>query len=203
MTIICVASYKGGVGKTTTAIHLAAYLQMLAPTLLVDGDAIRASTKWAKRGGGNGLPFMVTPIGQMARHVKNYAHIVIDTEANPSEDDFKEAAEGCDLLVIPAEPETTAKDGLVYTLAKLDAIGHKHHRVLLTKVPPPPQSEGHQLRAGLLADNIPVFKAEIPMLVAFKKASAEGKTVADIRSDRNAWRAWKAYRSVGKEITGG
>jgi chromosome partitioning protein len=156
----------------------------------------------AKRREGKGLPFMVTPVAEMARHVKDYTHIIIDTEANPSEDDFREAAEGCDLLIIPAEPETTARDGLIYTLAKLRDIGHRHHRVLLTKVPPPPQTEGQQLRTALIADKIPVFKAEIPMLVAFKKASAEGKTVADI-SDRNAWRAWRAYRSVGKEIIDG
>jgi cellulose biosynthesis protein BcsQ len=42
------------VGKTTIAIHLAAYLQTLAPTLLVDGDVIRASTNWSKRGDGKG-----------------------------------------------------------------------------------------------------------------------------------------------------
>jgi chromosome partitioning protein len=166
MTIICVASYKGGVAKTTTAIHLAAYLQTLAPTLLVDGDIVRASTKWAGRGQ---LPFKVTPIGQMARHVKDFTHIVIDTEANPSEDDFREAAEGCDFLVIPTEPETTGKDGLIFTLAK---------------VPPLPQTDGQQLRAGLIADKIPVFKAEIPLLVAFKKASAAGTTVDQLK---NGW----------------
>ena len=97
------------VGKATTAIHLAAYLQTLAPTLLVDDDVIRASTKWSKRGDGKGLPFMVMPVAQMALHVKDYTHIVIDTDANPSEDDFKEAAEGCDLLIIPAEPSTTRR----------------------------------------------------------------------------------------------
>ena len=64
------------------------------------------------------------------------------------------------------------------------------------------QTEGQQLRAVLIADKVPVFKAEVPMLVAFKKASAEGKTVADIRN-RNAWRAGKAYRSVRKEIVEG
>ena len=37
--IITVTSYKGGVGKTTTAIHLATYLQTLAPTLLIDGES--------------------------------------------------------------------------------------------------------------------------------------------------------------------
>jgi len=63
--IITVTSYKGGVGKTTTAIHLAAYLQRLAPTLLVDGDAIRSATKWNQRSGDKGLPFKVVTHAQM------------------------------------------------------------------------------------------------------------------------------------------
>ena len=37
---ITVTNYKGGVGKTTTAVHLAAYFQRLAPTLLIDGDPL-------------------------------------------------------------------------------------------------------------------------------------------------------------------
>src|SRR5271165_5276739 len=157
--IITVASYKGGVGKTTTAIHLAAYLQTLAPTMLVDGDIIRAATKWGQRGSGQGLPFKVVPVAQMARHIRDYTHIVTDTEANPSNDDFREAAEGCDLLVIPAEPETMATDGLTFTLSKLREQGNDHYKVLITKVPPKPQTEGAQLRTSLVEHGIPVFKS--------------------------------------------
>ena len=46
--ILTVASFKGGVGKTTSAIHFAAYLQQQAPTLLIDGDPNRSATTWAR-----------------------------------------------------------------------------------------------------------------------------------------------------------
>ncbi len=44
----------------------------------------------------------------MAKHVRNYQHVVIDTGGNPSDEDFRELAEGCDLMVSPAEPEAVA-----------------------------------------------------------------------------------------------
>ncbi len=54
--LITVASFKGGVGKTTTAVHLATYFQLKSPTLLIDGDPNRSATSWARRGE---LPFTV------------------------------------------------------------------------------------------------------------------------------------------------
>jgi hypothetical protein len=46
----------------------------------------------------SGVGALVIPIGQIARHAKDYTHIIIVTEPNPSEDDFKEAAEGCEAV---------------------------------------------------------------------------------------------------------
>ena len=48
--IVTLASVKGGVGKSTCAIHIAAYLRSLASTLLVDSDRIRSCVAWSKRG---------------------------------------------------------------------------------------------------------------------------------------------------------
>src|SRR5689334_7455428 len=199
--IVTVTSYKGGVGKTTTAIHLAAYLQRQAPTLLVDGDAIRSATKWSHRGGDTGLPFKVVTHAQMVSHIRDYTHIIIDTEGNPSDDDFKDLATNCDLLVVPAVPESVATDGLTHTLAKLRSLGNARHKVLLTMVPPKPRTDGQQLRDMLVGQGVSVFTAEIPRLAAFEKAAAEGVPVYSVKDDRNAARAWDAYEAAGKEIT--
>ena len=119
--IVTVASHKGGVGKTTTAVHLAAYLQTLAPTLLLDGDDTRNATAWSQRG--KGFAFKVADKVQAARLARNFTHTVIDTGQRPKQVDLRALAEGCDLLVIPAVPASLDTDGLVLTLQALRQIG--------------------------------------------------------------------------------
>ena len=102
-------------------------------------------------------------------------------------------------MVVPAEPETVATDGLIHTLQKLQSLGNEKYKVLLTKVSPPPRTEGKQLREMLVEEKFPVFAAEIPRLAAFEKAAATGVPVYAVKDER-AVRAWHAYEATGKEI---
>jgi chromosome partitioning protein len=195
--IITVASYKGGVGKTTTSVHLAAYFQNKAPTLLVDGDPNRSATGWLKRGS---LPFKVIDERLLARYARDYQHIVIDTEAHPSEEDMATLVEGCDLLVLPTTPDVLALEALQLTINNLESIGAKSYKVLLTIVPPKPSRDGDEARAMLKKGNVPIFKSQISRLVAFQKAALEGVPV-NLAKDPRAEKGWKEYLAVAKEIT--
>jgi chromosome partitioning protein len=197
--IITVASFKGGVGKTVTAVHLAAYLQGGASTVLVDGDPNRSATGWASRGG---LPFKVVDERQAVRYARDYEHIVIDTEARPNREDLETLAGGCDLLVIPTTPDALALDALLLLVNVLDDIGADRYRILLALVPPRPSRDGEHARFTLSGAGLPLFAGEIRRLVAFQKAALEGVPVYAVKDPR-APQGWQDYSRIGEEIVDG
>jgi chromosome partitioning protein len=130
---------------------------------------------------------------------KEFTHSVIDTGQRPSDADLKALAEGCDLLIIPAVPATMDSDGLRQTIEALQEMNAENYRVLITKSPPPPESEGINLRDALTRAGVPMFAANIPRLKAFERAAAAGVLVSQV-DDPRAARAWEAYESAGKEV---
>jgi chromosome partitioning protein len=195
--IVTVLSSKGGVGKTTTAVHLAAYLQTLKPTLLLDDDKTRNATAWSRRG--SGLPFKVASTTGAARLGAVFTHVVADTGQASGEDTVREAAEQSELVVIPAKPSALDTDGLGQTIRTLQSLGAANFKVLLTMVAPDAAGAAAELRGLLREMNVPVFRAEIPRLKAFEKAAGLGLIVRDVK-DENAARAWAAYVAAGKEL---
>lgn len=91
---------------------------------------------------------------------------------------------------------------LLLTLQKAKAVGlsPSKYRVLLTKVPPPPETDGPELRAQLEAASVPVFRSDIPRLKSFDKAAQAGVPVHAIKDGTSGKRAWAAYEDVAREI---
>lgn len=197
--ILTVVSLKGGVGKTTTSIHLAAFLQTHAPTLLVDNDPNKSATGWAARSE-TPLPFRVVDVNQSLKVGRDFEHVVFDTKARPDREEMKTLAEGCDLMVIPTTPDAMAIEALMGTVEMLKAIGSAQYKILLTIIPPYPERDGEEARAMLHDAGYPLFASGIRDAKAFKQAALQGVIVNQLKGKRSAAACWEDYAKVGAEI---
>lgn len=109
MRTIAIVSQKGGAGKTTLAVNLAAEAARSSVSLIVDTDPQATASRWGQwRGGGDpevvdcGAPSLLA--GKLAKAAELGADLaVIDTP--PHADAMaRQAAHLADLLLIPCRP---------------------------------------------------------------------------------------------------
>ncbi len=195
--IITITALKGGVGKTTTSIHLAAYLQQHAPTLLIDADRNRSALVWSRE---EKLPFMVASQAGATAIVGKYTHIITDTQARPEREELQDLVASSDLLIIPTTPNHLDLDTTIKSTELLETWGAKY-KVLLTQVDSRTKT-GRNARAILEEAKLPLFSTDIPLLVAFERSSGLGVIVKDCNDPRADF-GWAKYQSVGKEVLAG
>jgi chromosome partitioning protein len=192
--IITITALKGGVGKTTTAIHLAAYLQTNAPTLLVDADKNRSALVWSRE---DKLSFTVASQAAATAIIQKYQHIVVDTQARPEPEELKDLTTSSDLIILPTTPNHLDLDATLKAAELLNSW-NANYRVLLTQVDPRTRN-GRSGRDFIEENKLPVFKTDIARLVAFERAPSRGVTIQNY-SDPRAQLGWQQYVAIGKEI---
>ncbi|WP_104992697.1 ParA family protein [Deinococcus sp. NW-56] len=194
---VAVVGRKGGVGKTSTSIHLAAHLAYSGRrTLLIDGDDRGYATTWARSGQ---MPFEVDGVGGLMA-VSQYDAAVIDSQADPSEQEISTLGRHSSVLVLPAIPEAQAVSGLMQTVQVLDQAGVPRDRaaVLLTMDTRQGQATA-EARAALEGAGLHVLEATIRDTVAFRHASGGGTLVHRVGSTPGKM-AWEDYRKVMREL---
>lgn len=192
MKVVSISGFKGGVGKSVTAIHLATFFSEFGQTLLIDGDPNGSAIAWAEQGK---LPFQVVDQKGSMKAIGGNDFIVCDSPARPDSRDLKELKNGSDLLILPTIPDPVSLLPMLQTAAVL--AGSKY-RALIAINPPKPNHDGELMQEELKEAGIPVFATKIRRSIGIPKAALAGLPVRDLQGrDRMAW---LDYQSLGNEV---
>jgi chromosome partitioning protein len=198
--VIAVTNLKGGVAKTTTAVHFAEYLRQFGETVLVDSDPNRSAIAWAGRTAPDNNSFRVINEIQLARYSGKACCYIIDTKARPDVDDLKALIDTATLIVLPT---TTSGDDLrvtAQTAHLLTQVGSTIHRALITKAPTQAGSTDIlEAKKFLETEGVPVFNGWIRQYKVYQYAFLEGVPVCCVKNPK-AHDAWTDYQAVMQEV---
>jgi chromosome partitioning protein len=187
--IVSLLSLKGGVGKTTSAIHLASCAAREdQPVTLYDLDPEGSAQSWHNQAEANKKPLrFAVEFGKMPTS-KTGVHI-IDTPPN-RRDVVLEVARASDFVVIPVAPTGLDVDRLRNTLEELAKLDELNVSILLTKFDDRRSLAKNALEA--LTD-YPVFESRIRNLAKYEQAFAR-----DPKYISEYWNVWDELKEMMK-----
>jgi chromosome partitioning protein len=210
MTIYAVVNTKGGVGKTTAAVHLAAMLANVGTTLLIDGDPQASAATWAAwRKSGGYLQGPVTKcltgtdiLTEGKPLAAGFVHTVVDAGGRDSAG-LRAALILADVAIVPVGASNLDAAAMSDLMAIIDQA-RQHNpelsvRVLLSRIDPRTKDTGEMLEF-LTDEHMSVLSGRISERVAYRRAVGDGSIVHEMTKGRDA-QACAEIDAFFKEVT--
>jgi chromosome partitioning protein len=187
MPVIAVVGNKGGAGKTTLSVNIAAGLSEKANVVMIDADPQGSSLQWRAIAGDNVNFPVYAPTFSLKEQAKNYSakhdFVLIDCPPSVHAPQTLSVLEFADIALIPVQPSPVDLWATVHTekainearevnpsLKALLVINQLESRTTLSKL----------VRDVLSEIALPVAETAIRRRAIYRNSALEGKSVYGI-----------------------
>lgn len=183
--VTAVVNQKGGAGKTTLAMNLAAGLSRRGETVVIDLDPQGSSRQWAALGN---APFPAT-VKQMSgkwdaqslqKGFRAYRYTVLDCPPSLDSHASLQALRACDIALIPILPSPVdlwASLRLPQEIAEARKVNRKLRAFLVLNQMEPRSALSASMREALEEFDIPVLDAVLRRRAVYRGAALDGVSV--------------------------
>ena len=188
--VTAVINQKGGAGKTTLAMNLAAGLARRADTVVIDLDPQGSSRQWASLGS---APFPAT-VKQISgrwdartlhQNYRAYRHMVLDCPPSLDSHASLQALRACDVALIPVLPSPVdlwASLRLPQEIEEARRDNGNLRAYLVLNQLEPKSALSAAMHEALAEFGVPVLRASIRRRAVYRGAALEGVSVYQMGS---------------------
>ncbi|MCO6413898.1 MAG: AAA family ATPase [Thiogranum sp.] len=188
MPIIALVGNKGGAGKTTLTMNLAAALARRGSTVVLDADPQGSALQWrAISGDANALPAVIDATSELeptAREVAaQHSHLVIDCPPSVNAIQTHAALRISDLALIPVQPSPVDLWATVHISHAIERAREKNPRLcglLIINQIEARTTLSSLVREALAELELPVAATAIRRRAIYRTSALEGKSVLEM-----------------------
>lgn len=183
---IAVANQKGGTGKTTLTVNLAAGFHRRGKTLLLDADPQGSAGDWARIGeGDDDLPpirgVAADEVGaSIARAARSSRYVLVDCPPHLQSDSLRRVMGAVDLVLIPVLPsplDLWASVGMTTAVQEARAGNPRLRAYMVLNQLDSRNALSRSMNEALAEFEVPALVSGLSRRAAFRSAALEGASV--------------------------
>jgi chromosome partitioning protein len=187
MPVIALVGNKGGAGKTTLCVNLAAALRSRGSVVVLDADPQLSSLQWRAIADSAGSLDVVSAVDDLTGAVRSRRddvdHVVVDCPPSVHARQTGEALALADIALIPVQPSPLDIWATVHIERAIEQVATHNPGLrpfLVINQLEPRTRLSRLVRTGLAELGLPAANTAIRRRVAYRTSVLEGRTVHDL-----------------------